>query len=86
MAVEQESSRLKSGKPLTIVDIDKKTNLGSINYDAIDHLLMQPDVKDRKVIVVSVLGSEKNKKSILDYCLKFLYANVSLNLEFCDKL
>ena len=74
----EESSKLKFGKPLNIVDFNEKLNSVFINYDAIDQLLIQPDVKDRKIVVVSVVGSGEGKSVFLDYCLKFLYSNVRL--------
>jgi len=49
-----------------------------VDYDRIDELLLHPEVADRKVAVVSIIGAfRKGKSFLMDYCLRFMYANVS---------
>ena len=49
----------------------------------IERVFLHPDVKDRKVVVLSIIGAyRKGKSFLLDYCLRFLYANVSKMLRF----
>jgi atlastin len=44
----------------------------------LDKMFLHPDVKNRKVVVFSIIGAFRRGKSFfLDYCLRFLYANVS---------
>ena len=46
-----------------------------------ESILLHPEVKDRKIVVVSVIGAfRKGKSFLMDYCLRFMYANVSKTL------
>lgn len=60
-------------------------NIGS-EYDSSvwNSTLLHPEVQYRKVVVVSIVGAFRSGKSFfLDYCLRYLYANVS---EFIFKM
>lgn len=49
-----------------------------INNEALKKIMLHEEVKNRKVYVITVTGPSKSGKSLmLDYFLKFLYANVS---------
>jgi hypothetical protein len=49
------------------------------DFQSIDKLFMHPEVKDRNVVILSIVGAfRKGKSFLLDYCLRYLYANVSL--------
>ena len=49
-----------------------------IDEPALKKMFMHPEVKNRKVITFSIIGAfRKGKSFFLDYCLRFLYANVS---------
>lgn len=72
------------GEPLNIVTF---TN-SNIEFDkeALEGLLLHPDVKDRKIISLAILGAfRKGKSFFLDYCLRYLYANVSGNFSVSFK-
>lgn len=44
----------------------------------IEKIFLHPEVKNRKIVVCSIIGAFRRGKSFfLDYCLRFLYANVS---------
>ncbi|CAG9800754.1 unnamed protein product [Chironomus riparius] len=48
------------------------------NSTEIDRMLNHCNVKDRKIVVFSIVGSfRKGKSFFLDYCLRFLYAHYS---------
>lgn len=68
------------GKALNVVQfIDAKLEF---NKNELDSLLLHPDVKDRKVVVFTIVGAfRKGKSFFMDYCLRFLYANVSLFIK-----
>lgn len=52
-----------------------------------DTIFLHPDVADRKVVVISIVGAlRKGKSFFLNYCLRFMYANVSKNLKFSTLL
>jgi hypothetical protein len=47
------------------------------NPDGIDEIFNNQHVRDRKIVLVSVVGVFRMGKSfLLDYCLRFLYATV----------
>lgn len=48
-----------------------------IKYDVVVNMLLQPDVKDRRIVVISV----DDDSFILDFCLRFMYENVSEKLN-----
>lgn len=50
-------------------------------YDTIDSILLQPELLDRNIVVVSIIGEyRKGKSFFLDYCLRFMYETVSNKL------
>lgn len=62
---------------MEICDLNGKKEFFN-KYDVIDSILLQPEVKDRKVVILSIIGEyRKGKSFFLGYCLKFMYANVS---------
>lgn len=49
-----------------------------LNYEAVDKVFLHPEVAGRKIVVISIVGPVKTGKSFfMNYCLRFLYANVS---------
>ena len=68
---------MSQGEPLNIVKFNDSNSL-EFNKTALDELLLHPEVKNRKVVVLSIVGAfRKGKSFFLDYCLRFLYGNVS---------
>lgn len=72
------------GNPINICEFVDNGTL-EINGNCLEILLLQPEVKNRKVVVVSIVGAFRLGKSFfLDYCLRYLYANVSEKIiQFC---
>lgn len=65
------------GKPENILKFST-SNKVEIVLNPITKLLQHEDVKDRKIVVFSIIGAfRKGKSFFLDYCLRYLYANVS---------
>lgn len=49
-----------------------------VDVAELEKMFSHPDVKDRKVVTFSIIGAFRTGKSFfLDYCLRYLYANVS---------
>ena len=49
-----------------------------VGENALDRIFLHPEVKNRKIVVVSIIGAfRKGKSFFMDYCLRFMYANVS---------
>lgn len=69
------------GIPASIITFNVQNQDNSsiqVNYEALDSILLHPEVKDRQIVVISIVGAfRKGKSYFLNYCLRFLYANVS---------
>lgn len=54
-----------------------------VDFEKLDEILLHPEVKDRKIVVVSIVGAfRKGKSFLMDYCLRYMYGNVgSMNLK-----
>lgn len=65
------------GKPITILELtDAKEVL--VNSKELERILLNEEVKDRRVVAISLIGAFRGGKSfLLGYFLRFLYANVS---------
>ena len=45
----------------------------------LEKIFNHPEIQDRKVVILSLIGAFRGGKSFfLDYCLRFLYAHVSM--------
>ena len=68
------------GSPLNILGFEQEGNDTKVVVDnnALDGMFLQQEVKNRKVVIVSIIGAfRKGKSFFMDYCLRFMYANVS---------
>ena len=64
-------------KPITALKFSNENN-AILNLTEINKMLNHSKVKDRKIVVFSIVGGfRKGKSFFLDYCLRYLYANVS---------
>lgn len=71
-------SKHKYGEPKCVFCIDFDFNY-VINHATLNDIFDHPDVKKRKIVTFSVIGAfNKKKRLILDYSLRYLYANVSV--------
>jgi atlastin len=64
------------GEPKNII----KFNNASLEFEKgeLEALLLHPEVANRKIVLLSIVGAFRRGKSFfLDYCLRYLYANVS---------
>ena len=51
--------------------------------DTLKNMLLHDEVKDRKIVVVSIMGALKKGKSfLLNYFLRYMYTNVRVNTIF----
>lgn len=65
------------GRPINIVQFTEGTEF-IIERDELDQIFNHYDVKYRNIVVFSIVGAfRKGKSFLLDYCLRYLYANVS---------
>lgn len=65
------------GKPVNILNISDD-GVSEIDSNAIDSLFSHPELKNRKAVIVTIVGDfRKGKSYFLNYCLRYLYGNVS---------
>lgn len=70
------------GKPLSIMSISDEAEV-QVDSDALDRIFIHPEIVNRKIVVISIVGAlRKGKSFFLDYCLRFLYANVSFSVNY----
>jgi len=66
------------GKPIRLLNFTD-TNQVDTEEEEFDQIFSNPEIQDRKVVIFSLIGAFRGGKSFfLDYCLRFLYANVSI--------
>lgn len=70
------------GQSVSILDFDNETGKVIANKEDIDRLFLRDEVKNRKIVVLSIIGAfRKGKSFFLDYVLRYMYANVRNNKE-----
>jgi atlastin len=77
----------KFGKPLKVFEFSstEKDNLNA-SLEEIEKFFTNPKIKQRKVVILSIVGAFRRGKSFfLDYCLRYLYANVKKIINFICK-
>lgn len=73
----EENHKHLFGEGVNVLKFDEN-NKPVIVQGVLDKMLNHPDVKNRKIVAFSIIGAyRKGKSFFLDYCLRFLYANVS---------
>lgn len=69
------SADFNSAGPIQIVI--PKNHTYELEIDELNHILDADDIKDRHIVVVSIAGASRQGKSfLLNFFLKFLYAQV----------
>lgn len=70
-----------SAGPIQIVT--PKNQAFELEIDELDHILDADEIKDRHIAVVSIAGASRQGKSfLLNFFLKYLYAQVSHDFEW----
>ncbi|XP_046741217.1 atlastin [Diprion similis] len=69
------------GKPVQVV-LAHPDHTFELDEDALEEILVQDDIKDRSVVVVSVAGAfRKGKSFLLDFFLRYMNTKYNLNIE-----
>ena len=73
------------GKPVQIV-CAREDHTFDLNTEALENILLQDNIKEHHVCVVSVAGAfRKGKSFLLDFFLRYLDAQVYLFIDFISK-
>jgi atlastin len=66
------------GRQRTILDL--KVDKTIIHEEVLRQLILHREVKDRKIVSLSIVGAfRKGKSFLLDYMLRYLYSTVSFS-------
>ncbi|KAK9540742.1 hypothetical protein VZT92_003174 [Zoarces viviparus] len=69
-----EEDDVGMARPVQIVVADEEEHSFSLQEEALERLLLQEEVRDLQVVVVSVAGAfRKGKSFLLDFMLRFMY-------------
>jgi len=72
----EEIAAKAKGRAVQVVSVNKDHTF-SLNVEGLKRILMQDDVKDRQVVVVSVAGAfRKGKSFMLNFFIRFLQSKV----------
>ena len=81
--VSATGKKLK-GAPVQVV-VTNENHTFDLDVEALEKILLSPDVRDKQVVVVSVAGAfRKGKSFMLDFFLRFLNAGVRTHIDFCS--
>lgn len=74
---DMEDEYTTTARPIQIVSTEDDHTF-VLDEDTLTEVLLQDEIKDRFVVVVSVAGAfRKGKSFLLDFFLRYLYARVS---------
>lgn len=83
MRCEEEDDKLHEeeevgvAKPVQIVVADEEEHSFSLQEEVLERLLLQDELQDLHVVVVSVAGAfRKGKSFLLDFMLRYMYKQV----------
>jgi atlastin len=63
--------------PLQLLYLNKETKLFELDEAAVKSVLLQPQVRNRKIAIVSIVGAFRRGKSfLLNFMLRYLNAKV----------
>ncbi len=69
-----------SGRPMTILSFSNEVDAEEkviMHENALREVLLHPDIAERKVAIISILGAFREGKSfLLNYMLRYLYGKV----------
>lgn len=78
-----DDSTFGSARPIQIVKVDDELHKFYLSEEDLSRLMLQDHVRNRDVVIVSVAGAfRKGKSFMLDFFLRYLYANVSSRIFF----
>lgn len=71
-------------EPVQIVVASKDDNGFALDEITLERILLQEDIRDLNVVVVSVAGAfRKGKSFLLDFMLRYMYDQVSSRVSYC---
>lgn len=68
---------VQSAEPIQIVKVNEEAHTFRLSEEDLTRIILQDNVKNRDVVIVSVAGAfRKGKSFLLDFFLRYLYARV----------
>jgi atlastin len=66
-----------NAEPVQIVTVNEEEHTFRLSEDELTKIILQDNIRNRDVVIVSVAGAfRKGKSFLLDFCLRFLYSRV----------
>lgn len=81
-----DGGTILTAEPVQIVQVNEDAHTFRLSEEDLSRIILQSNVKNRDVVIVSVAGAfRKGKSFLLDFFLRYLYARVrkhtTLNFE-----
>lgn len=74
-SIDKKTFNMEKARPIKIVDIDN--HVYTLNEELLIKVLNNPEIRNRKIAVISVAGAfRKGKSFLLGFFLRYLYAQV----------
>jgi len=69
---------IQNAEPVQIVTVNEEAHTFRLSEEDLTRIILQDNVRNRDVVIVSVAGAfRKGKSFLLDFFLRYLYAEVS---------
>lgn len=77
------SGSILTAEAIQIVKVNEEAHTFRLSEEDVTQLILQENVKNRDVVIVSVAGAfRKGKSFLLDFFLRYLYAKVSYQIIY----
>lgn len=75
--IDLESIVHPFGRPVNLMGLNDNQTM-TVDFAAIDGIFQNSEAYERKIVVLSIIGAfRKGKSFLMDYCLRYMYSNVS---------
>lgn len=72
---------IQTAEAIQIVKVNEETHTFRLSEDDLTSIILQDNIRNRDVVIVSVAGAfRKGKSFLLDFFLRYLYARVSVQI------
>lgn len=74
---------IQTAEAIQIVKVNEEAHTFRLSEDDLTSIILQDNIRNRDVVIVSVAGAfRKGKSFLLDFFLRYLYARVSVQIVY----